>query len=115
IPLLYADSRVARGLAAQSLLAAPQDQALPADVRARFEAVIAEYQLSEEFNSDRPESLNNLAGMYSAMGEAALAERYFRQAMAQAPWFAPAYVNLAEHYRRADDEAAGIAVLEQAL
>lgn len=114
IPLLYDASRVTRGLAARSMPALP-DQQLPAEAAERFNQAITEYQLSEEFNADRPESLNNLAGLYSAMGQNQQAERYFQAAIERASWYTPAYVNLADHYRRLGQEDAGMDVLEQAL
>jgi len=63
------------------------------------------YLASAEFNADRPEWLTNLGGFYTSANATAQAESYYRQAIALAEYFTPAYVNLADLYRRLGDES----------
>jgi len=111
VPLLYDASRVTRGLAAGSL-AGVSLQNLPPNITDKFNEEVRAYIASEEFNSDRPESMVNLAAYYSAVGDGRNAERYFSNAIDLEPWYVPAYINLADHYRRTGNDGAALEVLE---
>lgn len=114
-PLLYDDKRITRLQAARSLLGVSL-QNLPAEVNGIFNQALEEYKALQLFNSDRPEYLLNLADLYQQQGQTNTAEKFYHEAISQAPYFyAPAYVNLADLYRESGDEGAGEAVLRKAL
>lgn len=113
-PLLYDNMRSTRMLAARALLGMSL-QNLPEDATARFNQAIKEYAATELFNADRPESLVNLAGFYAARGQTQKAMEYYQNAINLAPYYTPAYINLADLYRGLGDEIAGEAVLHEAL
>ncbi|KUJ84595.1 hypothetical protein AWR36_002720 [Microbulbifer flavimaris] len=98
IPLLYEGKRVTEALAANAIVSTPPER-LPDQVRKRFNDAVSNYLASEKFNSDRPESLTNLASVHQQKGNLEQAELFYRRALSIAPHFTPAYVNLAELYR----------------
>lgn len=98
VSLLYDDSRVTAALAAGALAGAPVNN-FPQQVQQRFARALGNYLQAQEFNSDRPESLVNLAGLRARMGEYGKAERLYLSAIDLAPYFSPAYINLADLYR----------------
>ncbi|WP_295800017.1 multiheme c-type cytochrome [uncultured Microbulbifer sp.] len=114
IPLLYENERVIAAEAANAIAATPIDR-YPAPVKEMFAKGLQDYLASETFNSDRPESLVNLAGYYAQQGDTLKSESYFRKAIELEPSYSPAYVNLADLYRSADREALGEKVLQQGL
>ncbi|WP_226667570.1 tetratricopeptide repeat protein [Microbulbifer aggregans] len=114
IPLLYEDEKVINSLAANAMAGAPMEQ-YPEEVRRQFNNGLANYQRSEIFNSDRPESLANLAGMYFQQGQPAKSEKYFRDAIDLQPGYSPAYINLADMYRATGREQDSEQVLRDAL
>jgi Tfp pilus assembly protein PilF len=114
IPLLYDDMRVTRALAAASLVGSSVDR-MPAEAQAKFNSALDEYISSQVYDADRPESLVNLAGIYAKQGLADKAERYYRDAIAMAPYYTPAYINLTDLYRDKGDDAKGENVLRSAL
>jgi Tfp pilus assembly protein PilF len=113
-PLLYDDSRITRALAARSMLGISL-QGLPAEGQKKYNQAIEEYKTSQLFNADRPESLANLAGLYAEQGDIQQAKQYYRDAIKLAPYYTPAYINLADLYRGAGDESAAEATLREAL
>ncbi|MDW3095034.1 MAG: multiheme c-type cytochrome [Gammaproteobacteria bacterium] len=113
-PLLYDDSRSTRMLAGRSLLGVSLND-LPEDAADRFNNAIKEYQNVQLFNADRPESLVNLADFYEQQNKPELAEKYYNQAIELAPYFTPAYVNMANHYRSLGNDIRGEEVLNIAL
>ena len=115
VPLLYDDMRTTRALAANSLVGNDSLKNLPADARTKFSQALDEYIDSELFNADRPESLVNLASVYAQQGQPRQAEQFYRKAIALAPYYTPAYINLADFYRNAGNDAAGDKVLQSAL
>ena len=114
IPLLYEDEQVITALAANAIAGAPMDQ-YPAAVQQKFDRALTTYQVSETFNSDRPESLANLAGMYMQQGQVAKSEKYFRDAIAAEPSYSLAYINLADLYRATGREQESEQILRQGL
>lgn len=114
IPGLYDEHRVPRSLTASNL----PESALPpnqAEVGRRHGAALEDYIQSQKNNGDRPESLVNLAGIYGQRGAFERAETYYRLAMARAPWYTPAYVNLADLLRVRGRDNEGRQVLQDAL
>ncbi|MCA0901154.1 multiheme c-type cytochrome [Microbulbifer agarilyticus] len=114
IPLLYEDERVTASLAASALAGAPMES-YPAEVGKRFDQAMADYQASAEFNSDRPESLVNLASLRGREGDLPGAEKLLQQAVALAPYYTPAIINLADLYRGTGRERDGERLLRNAL
>ncbi|MFV8782125.1 tetratricopeptide repeat protein [Microbulbifer sp. SA54] len=114
IPLLYEDEKVITALAANAMAGAPLEQ-YPEEVRRQFNRGLANYQRSEIFNGDRPESLANLAGLFFQQGQPAKSEKYFRDAIALEPGYSPAYINLADLYRATGREQESERVLRDAL
>lgn len=113
-PLLYDDSRSTRILAGRSLLGLSL-QNLPEEATAKFNDAIREYMNAQMFNADRPESLVNMAHFYSQQSKPEQAEKFYNQAISIAPYYTPAYVNLADHYRNIRNDESGEAVLQDAL
>jgi len=100
--------------AARALAEVPPSLWQPAD-RARLAAALAEYRSVLALNADRPESHVGLALLALAAGDPEAARRAYEQALALAPWFVPAYVNLADLERMLGRDAAGEAWLRRAL
>ena len=115
VPLLYDDMRNTRALAAEALAGNAALKDLPVDVRTKHRSALDEYVSSQSYNADRPESLVNLAGVFAQQNEAQKAQQYYRNAIALAPYYTPAYINLADLYRNRGDDAAGKKVLQSAL
>lgn len=76
---------------------------------------LEEYVAVQNVNADRPEAHANLGGMHASRGESAQAEAEYRRAIALDRLFVPAYVNLAELYRRDGRDADVLAVLREGL
>ena len=114
IPLLYEDERVTASLAASAMAGAPLEQ-YPQEVSNRYEQGLKDYMASAEFNSDRPESLVNLASLRGREGDLASAERLLKQAVSLSPHFTPAVINLADLYRASGREADSEVLLRNAL
>ncbi len=112
--LLYDDMRTTRSLAARAL-AGSSIQKLPAEAREKYNQALAEYESAQMFNADRPESLVNLAGLYAQQGQTKQAEQFYQNAITLAPFYTPAYINLADYYRGLGDDTAGEAVLRKAM
>lgn len=114
IPLLYEGKQVIESLAANALIGTPPDR-LPEQVRGPFNRAVSAYLASETFNSDRPESLSNLAAAHAHRGNTQQAEAFYRRALSIAPYFTPAYINLADLYRSTNREAQSESLLREAL
>ncbi|WP_428818566.1 multiheme c-type cytochrome [Microbulbifer sp. MCCC 1A16149] len=114
IPLLYEDERVIASLAASAMAGAPLGQ-YPEEVRKRYAKALSDYVATAEFNSDRPESLVNLASLRGREGNLPEAERLLQQAVERAPYFTPGVINLADLYRASAREADSEALLRDAL
>ncbi|WP_226999799.1 tetratricopeptide repeat protein [Microbulbifer aggregans] len=114
IPLLYEGKQVTEALAANALINTPVER-LPEQVRARFNDAVSAYLASEKFNSDRPESLSNIAAVHARKENYEQAEAFYRRALSIAPYFTPAYVNLADIYRTTGREKEAEELLAGAL
>ena len=113
-PLLYDDSRSTRMLAGRSLVGLSLQQ-LPIEGTDKFNEAIQEYVDAQMFNADRPESLVNIANLYSQQSKPIQAVQFYNQAISIAPYYTAAYVNLANHYRNNESEVNGEMVLHDAL
>ncbi len=114
VPLLSDPLRVIRTETARHLAGVPAT-AFPASSHEAFTAALAEYKSVQQFNADRPESLGSLANLASQQGDVKEAERLYKQAIETAPYYVPAYVNLADLYRAQSDETRAYALLVKAL
>lgn len=97
-------SRLVRIKAARALAIAPNDGMAPS-MRVRVDKIFAEYVASQRANADRPEAHLNLGLFYSDRRDPVAAESSYRAAIALAPDFTPAYLNLADLYRTYSREA----------
>jgi tetratricopeptide (TPR) repeat protein len=78
-------------------------------------AKLDEYVAAQRYSIGRPESRLNLGLLALRRGDAGAAEKLYREALALAPDFAPAYVNLADLLRAQGREAEGERVLREGL
>ena len=113
-PLLLKDERVTRMLAARALLDVPLEN-YPEDGLSKYRQGLDEFKAAQWLNADRPETLVNLADLADSEVKYQQAEQLYREAISIAPFFVPAYVNLAEHYRRLGDELKAEEALRDAL
>jgi len=113
-PLLEDPDRSVR-LEAARLLAPLLRQGVPAKLRQQLERAVAEYEQSQMVNAERPEAQLNLGLIKAAVGDAAGAEAAYHTAMRLEPGFAPAYVNLADLYRRQQRDAEGERLLRRGI
>ncbi|MCC7486623.1 MAG: tetratricopeptide repeat protein [Burkholderiales bacterium] len=112
---LLGDSLRAVRMAAGLAMADVPDSALePAQLDARRSA-LDEYTTAQQHGSERPESHLNLGLLALRQGRADDAEGHYRAAVALAPDYAPAYVNLADLHRARGSEDAGERVLREGL
>lgn len=114
IPGLYDVHRIPRSLVASNLQARTLPPNQP-EVSHRHGEAMDDYIRSQQNNADRPESLVNLAGLYGQRGQFGQAERYYRLAIERAPYYTPAYVNLADLLRARGRDMEGQQVLASAL
>jgi len=113
-PLLNDPVRAVRIEAARLLAAIPAGS-LPDDQRVLLDAGVREFVDSQLAMAERPEAQANLGNLYAARGESDMAVAAYRKAIALDARFTPAYINLADFYRRTGDEAQSERVLRQAL
>ena len=113
-PRLSDPVRGVRLEAARLLAAAPPAALGPAAAAAR-DAALAEYAAAQALVADRPEGALNMAVLAATRGDAAGAERLYREALRLAPEVAAIYVNLADLYREQGRDAAGEPLLRDAL
>jgi Flp pilus assembly protein TadD len=78
-------------------------------------AALDEYLAAQRYSAERPESRLNLGLLALRRGDAGAAEKLYREALALAPDFAPAYVNLADLLRAQGREEEGERVLREGL
>ena len=84
--------------------------------RARdLDAAVAEFRDAQLFNADRPEGLLNWGTTLMQLGNADAATEFLENAIETAPYFAPAYINLADTLRLSGDEAEAQTLLEDAI
>ena len=109
LPLLSDPLRVIRTEAARRL------GAHPVSSHDALKSALAEYKSIQRFNTDRPESLSNLANLALQESDLAGAESLYKQAIELAPYYVPAYINLADLYRVQEDETRALELLREAL
>ena len=98
VSLLWDPERAVR-VEAVSAFADVPDEELESEQRAAFDRSLDEYLLAQRTNAERPESHVNLGIVYAKRGRLDEARRAYEAALRIAPWFAPAYVNLADLLR----------------
>jgi len=83
--------------------------------QAAFGSALDEYLAAQRLNGDRPEAWDNIGTLRVDMGQRREAEQAFRQAMALAPDFAAAPLNLADLMREDGREAQAQALIESVV
>lgn len=114
LPLLSDPLRIIRTEAARHMVDLPID-AFPAFSLNTLQSALAEYKSAQRFNMDRPESLSNLANLALQEGDMTGAEKLLQQAVEIAPYYVPAYANLADFYRASGDDTRAFELLANAL
>jgi predicted CXXCH cytochrome family protein len=113
-PLLD-DPRLAVRLDAARALADVPAEHWTAPQRSRFAATLGELRLALALDADRPESHIGIGLIALQQGDFDAARRAYQTALDMAPWFVPAYVNLADLEQRTGRDAAGEAWLRRAI
>ncbi|HLN49177.1 MAG TPA: tetratricopeptide repeat protein [Steroidobacteraceae bacterium] len=112
-PLLEDPVRIVRMEAASTLADAMAGAS--ATQRASFDRAAAEYESSQRFNADRPESRAALGNFYARQGRIEDAEAQLRAALALDRKFAPGYVNLSDLLRAQRRDAQAEEILRDGL
>lgn len=108
-PLLAVRAEAGRVLASTAPAAlSPQDQQ-------RLSAALADYESTQRYNADRPESWMNLGNVHARTGDMQRAEDDYLRAIELAPDFDAGYLNLADLYRHQGREIEVISVLQDGL
>ncbi len=113
-PLLD-DERLALRLDAARALADVPAEHWSAPQRSRFAATLGELRRALALDADRPESHVGLGLLALQQGDFEAAREAYQAALAIAPWFVPAYVNLADLEQRSGRDAEGEAWLRKAI
>lgn len=112
--LLWDPMRAVRVEAAPAFADVP-DAELESEARAAFARALDEFRLAQRASAERPESHVNLGVVNAKRGDLAAARRNYDAALAIAPWFIPAWVNLADLLQRSGHDAEGAVALRRAL
>jgi len=113
-PLLYDISLSTRMLAGRALMGGAS-QNIPLQAAEKLKIANKDYEKSQLFNTDRPESLVNLARYYLQQGNHNKAEKFYQDAISIAPYFTPAHINLSDLYRQKKNPVESEKVLRNAL
>jgi len=113
-PRLSDPVRGVRIEAARLLATAPAATLGPA-AAAAHDAALTEYVAAQALVADRPEGVLNMAVLAAERGDAAGAERLYREALRQSPEVAAIYVNLADLYREQERDEEGERLLRDGL
>jgi Flp pilus assembly protein TadD len=111
----WSDPVLAVRIEAARMLAGLDPERLDDVARRQFAAALDEYIDAQQASLDRPASRLNLGNLYAQAGDAGLAERHYRAALALDSSFEPAYTNLADLLFRLGDDAAAAEVLADGL
>ena len=76
---------------------------------------LAEYRSAQTANEERPEAQVNLGILSIRSGEPEAARTAYRKAIDRAPYFLPAYANLADLERSLGRDAEAVILLREAL
>jgi Flp pilus assembly protein TadD len=88
---------------------------LTADQRIAFDRALDDFFQAQRANAERPESHVNLGIVFVRRGRRDEARRAYDAALRLAPWFIPAYANLADLLRAQGKDEEGEKVLRQGL
>jgi Flp pilus assembly protein TadD len=114
VHLLWDPVRAVRVEAVAAFADVP-DAELETEQRAAFDRSLDDFYLAQRSNAERPESHVNLGIVHVKRGRLEEARRDYDTALRIAPWFLPAYVNLADLLRLQGKDGEGEAVLRRAL
>jgi Flp pilus assembly protein TadD len=114
VHLLWDPVRAVRVEAVTAFADVP-DAELATEARAAFDRSLDDFVLAQRSNAERPESHVNLGIVNVKRGRLEEARRDYDAALRLAPWFLPAYVNLADLFRLQDRDDEGEKLLRQAL
>lgn len=112
-PLLSDDVLAVRTEAARSLAIIWQE--LSANQQKQLTPNLTEYITSQQFNADRGFAHNNIANIYIYQEKFKQAEQAYQQGIRVEPYYQNSYLNLADLYRRQQQNQKSIDVLLQAL
>jgi len=113
-PMLRDPILVVRMEAARILAPIPTGD-LPAEQRRLLADAGREYIAAQLANAERPEAQTNLGNFYAAQGERKPAIAAYKTALELAPYYLPAYINLADFYRRLGMENDALELLRRAV
>ena len=113
-PLLEDELLGIRIGAAAALADLPPSILRPAD-RSLLARGLAEYRAAQEANAERPEAQVNLGTLSAQYGELESARASYMRALDQAPYFVPAYANLADLERALGRDEEAVVWLRQAV
>jgi Flp pilus assembly protein TadD len=91
------------------------DAGLATEQRAALDRSLDDFLLAQRSNAERPESHVNLGIVHVRRGRLEEAHRAYDTALRLAPWFLPAYVNVADLLRMQGRDDEGERVLRRAL
>jgi Flp pilus assembly protein TadD len=114
VQLLWDKVRAVRVEAVTAFLDVP-DAELESEARGAFDRALDEYRLAQRTSAERPESHVNLGIVNVKRGDLEAARRDYDTALALAPWFVPAWVNLADLLRLEGKDDEGATALRKAL
>ncbi len=114
VHLLWDPVRAVRVEAVPAFADVP-DAELATEARAAFDRSLDDFFLAQRSNAERPESHVNLGIVHVKRGRLEEARRDYDAALRLAPWFLPAYVNLADLLRLQGKDDEGEGVLRRAL
>ena len=106
--------RAVRLEAARVLSATPRT-ALTPDQRARLDLAFEDYRAAQLVNGDRPDAHLNIGALLALRGDLTSARQSLETALRLEPGYAIAAINLADLERQEGNDAAGAAVLREAL
>jgi predicted CXXCH cytochrome family protein len=113
-PLLEDDRLVIRAAAAEALADLPAESWRPAD-RAILARALGEHRATLKANAERPEAQVGLGLLSVHYGELDRARAAYRRAIEFAPYFVPAYANLADLERMVGRDAEAVQWLRRAV